>query len=199
MKLAPIMALLAASVLNFNCLCAQGINTESPTAAMQADSCLSRAIKLHKKGKYKKAQKEFYIYEDNAKKYDSLYYYYRAFNDFYLKVYDSSKEYFLWNYEKDTSNYELLYYLGVSYILDSHNYEGSVYLSKYISHFPENNLAYYYLAEALYNEKQYHKSHEYYKKAVELGNKKAKIKLRRKFNGKLKERSIDDSYSSPKI
>lgn len=159
-------------------------------------NCLARAIELYKKGHYKKAQKEFYFYEDNANKYDSLYYHYRAFNDFYLKIYDSSKEFFLENYKKDTSNYGLLYYLGVSYLLDSHSFEGILYLSKYIVHNTQNDMAYYYLAEALYNEQQYRKSYKCYSKSAELGNRKAKKKLRRKFSDKLLDSSNDD-YSEP--
>ena len=189
-----VSVLLAISILNCNLSHAQDIANSKSVDVKLIDDCLNRAIELHKKGKYKKAQKEFYIYEDSAKHYDSRYSYYRAFNDFYLKVYDSSKEYFLENYEKDTSNYELLYYLGVSYLLDSHSFEGVLYLSKYVSHFPQNDMAYYYLAEVLYNEHQYKKSYRCYSKSAELGNKKAKKKLRRKFNGKLLDNSSDDYY-----
>lgn len=189
-----VSVLLAISILNCHLSYAQDSANSKPVDVKLIDDCLNRAIELHKKGKYKKAQKEFYFYEDNVKKYDSHYYHYKAFNDFYLKIYDSSKEYFLENYEKDTSNYELLYYLGVSYLLDSHSFEGALYLSKYISHFPQNDMAYYYLAEALYNEHQYKKSYRCYIKSAELGNKQAKKKLRRKFNDKLLDNSNDDYY-----
>jgi|GEM_PF-2695468 len=155
------------------------------------DSYLMRGISYFQLSDYKKASKDFDYYQNNypGQRYDSSFYYYGAFTDYYLNNYDRALERFNAYLTLDSLNTDVLYYRGVCYWETSYPNEAIADFGRYIESNPASAEAYLYLAEAYEFNENFDRAYLFYKKAESLGSTTAQKAIKKKYSNRLQKRT----------